>query len=467
MSCLAEWKVPMTRIAVAGGAYSNPYAFRSFLADAHYRGADRILFLGDLVGYGAEPNAIWPLIKENDVECIAGNYDVAIGRGDLECGCGYLDPTDNLFAQAMYDYTREHTSTEFAAWMTTLPTEKREVIDGCELHAVHGSPLALNDFWWESLPEYQHNSRITASGAEIILCTHSGLPWARRFGPTLVVNVGVVGRPANDGTNDVWYAMIDIDEGYADASLIPLSYNWRAHADAMRRAHLPEPFINTVETGWWTACLEVLPPKERSYGRYQLYRSSLDPSQTKEDPVESTVLPVLPLFGSPLFPDTLWLELEPRGILESFDGRGHNRQLLHDAFQQGFRSVVIRCQYAPSRSIEQLCVDSAALMDTTLEVPVIDSLMESGLQDHRVTVNHHPPQKQAVASEAQPIRLTLTNDHACTNPDTPHFPTDQHPILSSLPELPALAELKRRAIELFLTTREADGTMSRATQCAI
>lgn len=40
--------------------------------------------LGDLGGFGAECDAIWPLLDR--VECIAGNYDVAIGRGDPDCG---------------------------------------------------------------------------------------------------------------------------------------------------------------------------------------------------------------------------------------------------------------------------------------------------------------------------------------------------------------------------------------------
>src|SRR3954454_4459299 len=100
-------------------------------------------------GFGAECDAIWPLLIEHGVECIAGNYDIAIGRGDPECGCGYADERDNHFAQVMYDYTRAHTSGAFAGGMRELPDERRETVEGVELHAVHGSPLAVNDFLWE------------------------------------------------------------------------------------------------------------------------------------------------------------------------------------------------------------------------------------------------------------------------------------------------------------------------------
>ncbi len=316
----------MTRLALCGGTYSNPCALRAFAADARARGADRLWCLGDFGAYGAEPEAIWPLLTGNGIECIAGNYELAIGRGDPDCGCGYAD--DNAFAAIAYDYTLRHTSAEFAAWMRTLATEHRETVDGVTLHLVHGSPLAVNDFWWESLPDDAHQMRIEASGAGVICCTHSGLPWTRHFpdgaggeqaaGPaagrdTLVVNVGVLGRPANDGGQHVWYALLDCVDGHATAELVALDYDWRAHTASMRNAGLPEAFTQAVETGWWTTCLEIVPPVERSRGRYQLYTSAMpffadaDVSWAAAPEIPDNGLPVLPLFGSALFPPRLWL----------------------------------------------------------------------------------------------------------------------------------------------------------------
>ena len=305
-----------TRIAVCGGPYGNTYALAAFAADARSRGAKRLFCLGDLGGFGAEVDALWPILAGAGVECIAGNYDVAIARADPDCGCGYRDPTDNYFAQLVYDHTLAHTSRTFAAWMGRLPTERRERIAGVDLHLVHGSPLAINDFWWESLPEAEHRARAAASGAQVICCTHSGLPWTRRVGGALVVNVGVVGKPANDGRREVWYALIDLGDGGAEASLVPLAYDWEAQAASIRRAGLPEAFAETIETGWWTTCIEVLPPAERASGRYQLYRSALPrgfrPATGSWGPDEADAgvdasRPVVPLFGTPYFPARLWI----------------------------------------------------------------------------------------------------------------------------------------------------------------
>lgn len=351
----------MIRLAVCGGIYSNPYALRAFVADARRRGADRLVCLGDFGAYGAEPEAIRGLLREHGIECIAGNYEVAIGSRQADCLCGYTDDTDNVFGQIAYEYTFAHTSEAFAAWMATLPTERRVEVDGVGVHLVHGSPLALNDFWWESLDDDAHRVRVDASGADVVCCTHSGLPWIRRVtrsdgGDTLAVNVGVLGRPANDGGRHVWYALLDLDGGDAAAELVPLEYDWRAQAASIRAAGLPEPFAEVIETGWWTSCLEILPPAERSRGRFQLYRSVLarlagaapgtataepgiagiepgtataepgiataepgtatsgraaevrhrDPSTT--EPTErASERPVVPLFGSELFPARLWI----------------------------------------------------------------------------------------------------------------------------------------------------------------
>jgi len=313
--CRAPYFQVMTRLAVFGGVYSNPYALGALADDSRARGCDLRFCLGDLGGFGAECDAIWPLLCEHDVQTIAGNYDVAIGRGDEDCGCGYADERDNHFAQLMYDYTKAHTSPEFAAWMRELPGELRMDIAGVDVHMVHGSPLVINDFLWESLDDDELQLRVRASGARLLLCTHTGIPWEREVAGTRIVNVGAVGRPANDGRTDVWYAVIDLCDGeIAGVELVALDYDWRAQAASMRAAKLPEPFVETIETGWWTTCLEIVPPPERARGAYHVYREAMptgfavDGAGWADAPEQvDDGRPVVSLFGTALFPPRLWV----------------------------------------------------------------------------------------------------------------------------------------------------------------
>lgn len=306
------------RIAVLGGVYANPHALEAVLADARARDADEVWCLGDLGGFGAECDAVWPLLTDAGVRCIAGNYDLAVGRGDEDCGCGYTSELDNHFAQVMYDHTLRATSRDFAAWMRDLPHAIREPVGGLDVLAVHGSPLAVNDFLWESMDDDELRVRLDACEGgrpDVLLCTHTGLQWQRRVDDTLVVNVGAVGRPANDGTTDVWYATLDLQDDTATATLHRVAYDWRAQAASMRAAGLPEPFVETVETGWWTTCLEVVPPAERARGAFHVYRESLpEPAalaagagwaDAAAPPDDGR--PVVPLFGTALFPPRLWV----------------------------------------------------------------------------------------------------------------------------------------------------------------
>ncbi|MGI8902645.1 MAG: radical SAM protein [Solirubrobacteraceae bacterium] len=352
----------MTRIAVCGGAYANPWALQAMLADARRRGTERIFCLGDLGGFGADCDGILPLLRDGDVECIAGNYDVAIGRGDPDCGCGYSDERDNHYAQLIYDYTLAHTDRDFASWMHALPDQRRETIGGVDVHMVHGSPLAINDFLWESLPDEELEARLAASGAQVLLCTHTGIPWQRWIAGSLIVNVGAVGRPANDGRRDTWYALLELERGRARAELIPLPYDWRAQAASMRAAGLPEPFVETIETGWWTTCLEIVPPRERARGRFHVYRGALDAQWAAPGagwaappPAAQDERPVIELFGSAAFPPRLWLYTNfscnlaceycvvassPRASRRAL-GLARLRELVDEAVEEGFLELYL------------------------------------------------------------------------------------------------------------------------------
>jgi len=49
---------------------------------------------------------------------------------------------------------------------------------------------------------------------------------------------------------------------------IPVHYDYQTLAQEMRQEGLPEEFVETIVSVWWTRCLEVLPGKERARGRW-------------------------------------------------------------------------------------------------------------------------------------------------------------------------------------------------------
>lgn len=316
------------RMAFFGGLYSNYLALDRAIQDARRRGAERLYCLGDLGAFGPYPDRVFPLLKQHQVECIQGNYDHSIGNGLEDCQCGYTDPRDNHFARISYRYTYDNTSDENREWMRDLPPQRMLEIDGLRILLCHGSPRKTNEFLWESSTSTAFLNRLADQYAvDAILCTHTGIHWARSLSQDrLFANVGVLGRPENDGTPKVWYALMSTGED--SSNLVPdspgleaaealnnpsvsarqqaepgqgepgqgaegaglmrslvagrhrasggkialefvcLAYDHQRLAAEMRTEGLPEEFVQTTLTGWWTTCLEVLPGKERARGRF-------------------------------------------------------------------------------------------------------------------------------------------------------------------------------------------------------
>ena len=278
----------MMKIGFFGGIYNNYLALDAAIQDAYARGADRLYCLGDLGAFGPYPDRVFPLLYEHGIDCVQGNYDHSVGNHLQDCQCGYTDPRDNRFAQISYDYTFEHTGTANRDWMRNLPSEIRLDINGVAVHLCHGSPRKTNEFLWESTTSTHFLNRLAnESKADLILGTHSGIHWQRELSHgRMFVNAGVLGRPENDGTTNVWYTLIEFPDsgqgttgqGAAErgatghcrysVEFIPLAYDHKRLAREMLDEKLPQEFAETVLTGWWTTCLEVLPGKERRRGQF-------------------------------------------------------------------------------------------------------------------------------------------------------------------------------------------------------
>lgn len=259
------------RIAIFGGVYSNHLALEALLRDVQRRGASRVFCLGDLGAFGPHPDKVFPLLHSADIPVVQGNYDNSVGNNLADCQCGYTDERDNYFARLSYDYTFRKTSDSNKLWMRELPAEIRLEINGLRMLLCHGSPRKTNEFLWETTTATAFLDRLTHTyAADIVIGTHTGLHWQRRLpSGRLFANCGAIGRPANDGQTNVWYALLTVSaEREVELEFIPLTYDHEQLAAEMRSEQLPEEFVLTIESGWWTTCLEVLPMKERARGPF-------------------------------------------------------------------------------------------------------------------------------------------------------------------------------------------------------
>ncbi len=66
------------QVAILSDIHGNRHAFEAVLADAGSAGAEEMWCLGDLVGYGAEPDACVELARRHAAICLAGNHDLGV-----------------------------------------------------------------------------------------------------------------------------------------------------------------------------------------------------------------------------------------------------------------------------------------------------------------------------------------------------------------------------------------------------
>ncbi|MCL6640103.1 MAG: metallophosphoesterase, partial [Candidatus Rokubacteria bacterium] len=101
------------RVAVLSDVHANLEALRAVLADCAGR-ADTVLCLGDVVGYGADPEACIELLAERSHALVAGNHEYAVTeRLDLD----WFNP----YARAAAEWTAHRLGDETRAWLAALP----------------------------------------------------------------------------------------------------------------------------------------------------------------------------------------------------------------------------------------------------------------------------------------------------------------------------------------------------------
>jgi predicted phosphodiesterase len=110
---LVSIPVPSIRVALLSDVHGNLPAFKAVLADIESQGVDTIWCLGDLVGYGAQPDECVALAAETCDHCLIGNHDLVV--------LDKLDIADfSMNAAVAATWTREHIGSEAVDYLQKL-----------------------------------------------------------------------------------------------------------------------------------------------------------------------------------------------------------------------------------------------------------------------------------------------------------------------------------------------------------
>ncbi len=255
-------------LLVFGGPYSNLQATAAMQAKARHLGVPdgNVICTGDVVAYAAAPEETAQLICDWGIRVVAGNCEEQLADGAADCGCGFeAGSVCDRLSRGWYPYALSQTSTKTRAWMAGLPSRLDINYGGASICVLHGGAAQNNRFLFASERarlEAEFAAASHAGGCDIVLAGHAGIPFVAPLTAGYWVNAGVIGMPANDGTPDGWYALLDQSDGGMHVSLHRLAYDHITAAAAMRRAGHADGYARTMITGIWPSH-DVLPDTER------------------------------------------------------------------------------------------------------------------------------------------------------------------------------------------------------------
>jgi predicted phosphodiesterase len=236
--------------------HSNKEALRAVLSHVRRKPWDKAVFLGDLVGYGANPNQTVDLLRQlRPLHAIRGNHDKVcsgIENGELF----------NRIALEAAMWTRRKLTRGNLTWLRSLP-QGPSVVDG-KFAIAHGTPIdedayifgeieALNIF---RQTEYEvcffghsHFPVIFALSPDAITTVLTVAP-SFRFrldaGSRYLINPGSIGQP-RDGNPLASFAIFDTDSRVVQIHRVP--YRVEQAQDKILKAGLPRPLADRLAIG--------------------------------------------------------------------------------------------------------------------------------------------------------------------------------------------------------------------------
>jgi predicted phosphodiesterase len=241
------------RVAIASDIHGNRHAFEAVINAAEADGAEELWCLGDLVGYGAEPDACVALADAHCTICLAGNHDLAV------VDVLSLDDFSRGAALAAY-WTREVITPETREYLLSLSPKG----SGEGVGLFHASPR--DPVWEYVLSALAAELCFDATDFRISLIGHShvalsfhrpeGQPatgTTRKEGVQVdlrggdwLINPGSTGQPRDGDARAAWLVL---DTGAWTATWQRAEYDIAGAQAAIRAANLPDSLAERLQYG--------------------------------------------------------------------------------------------------------------------------------------------------------------------------------------------------------------------------
>lgn len=191
------------KLAILSDIHGNCYALEKVLIEARKQEVDKLLILGDFVGYYYHPDKVLDLLSNWPIEAIKGNHELILQQLNS-------NEIDSHLIKQKYGSGHElalaKLSNDDQEWLFALPEQKSLVIDNVSIQMNHGSPWSSNQYLYpdsdrkilEQCDSPEHN---------FVFIGHSHYSFSFRCNNSTLINCGSVGQSREKGGVANWILM--------------------------------------------------------------------------------------------------------------------------------------------------------------------------------------------------------------------------------------------------------------------
>lgn len=188
------------KVGVLSDIHGNHYALAEVLEDARKEGVQKLLILGDVVGYYYHPEIVLDMLADWPYELIKGNHENILE--DLK-----NKRIDEDLLKKKYGRGHEKALTNLAeetlSWLFSLPDQKSVLINNISFQLNHGSPWSTDEYLYPDSSS-EKLERCNSDEHDFVLIGHSHYAFAYRCRNSTLINVGSVGQSRQKGGLAYW-----------------------------------------------------------------------------------------------------------------------------------------------------------------------------------------------------------------------------------------------------------------------
>lgn len=232
-------------LGLISDVHANVLALEAVLGELKRRGAESVICLGDLVGYGPSPNETLELLRRERVMCTLGAADEQIAFDFARSPLARTGVADETL-----EWTRSVIRPEHISFLRRLPAQLRLHTPVGRLRACH-STLAAGEAT-NRIDLYQNALGLTellaAQRCKVLAVGNSHVPFYRALPSGWVVNPGSVGLSLN-GEPGADYALLEISESGLEVTMDKVEYDFAAVAFDIIAWGLPGAVAEAIQHG--------------------------------------------------------------------------------------------------------------------------------------------------------------------------------------------------------------------------